>query len=190
MVIQKEPVSRIEDLPPMSLRIFISYARADRADKEKLLRQLKVLERQGLVRPWEDGLIEVGSGWRGAIGAAMEGCDMALLLVSDAFLASDFIDSVELKRLLERRAADGLPVVPIILRSCPWRHGSIGSLQALPEFGRPLHAYREDNDERDRAWTAIAEWIAGRAREHAGGSGTESPQAAWRGAPYPGLHAD
>jgi hypothetical protein len=56
-------------------------------------------------------------------------------MVSPAFIASDFINTVELARLLERRAREGIRAVPIILRPCAWEHEKpIASLQARPKY--------------------------------------------------------
>ncbi len=95
------------------LSIFISYAHADESFKDRLLSHLTILQRQKLVHNWEDRQIDGGSDWRADIMAAMDGCDLALLLISDAFLASEFIQSVEMTHLLARRASAGIRVVPI-----------------------------------------------------------------------------
>jgi hypothetical protein len=96
--------------------IFISYAHEDEPFKNALTRQLKGLQRRGVIDPWVDRCIDGGDEWRAQIRAALDGCHLALLLVSPAFIASDFIYTEELSRLLERRERDGIRVVPVILR--------------------------------------------------------------------------
>jgi formylglycine-generating enzyme required for sulfatase activity len=119
------------------------------------------LKRQGRIDPWDDRCIDGGEAWRENIRAAIEGCQLALLLVSPAFIASDFIYTEELTRLLERRERDGMRVVPIILRPCAWKHEQpIESLQAWPEDGKAIITFAADDGSRDQAWTDIVERIA------------------------------
>ena len=53
-------------------------------------------------------------------------------------MASDYVDSPEMQRLLERHAAGETTVIPIILRSTFWQSSPIGNLQALPGNGKPI----------------------------------------------------
>ena len=62
----------------------------------------------------------------------MARCDIALFLISKDFVASDFIDSVEVKRLMERRRKEGIRVVPIVLKPCAWSLERYGKIEALP----------------------------------------------------------
>ncbi len=144
------------------LKIFISYAHIDESFKERLLSHLAILRRRKLVKLWQDRCIDAGSDWRHAIDQAMADCTLALLLVSDAFLNSEFIDSRELQVLLERRQREGLRVVPLILRPCAWTLSDLESLQALPRDGKPIVTFPLENGARDQAWTdityAIADW--------------------------------
>lgn len=105
-----------------ALSIFISYAHADEPFKDQLLSHLIGLQRKKLIKSWTDRQIDGGATWRLEIDQAMDDCRLALLLVSPAFMASDFIHTQELARLLERRRCDGIRVVPIIIRPCLWRY--------------------------------------------------------------------
>ncbi len=129
---------------------------------------------------------------------AMNSCDLALLLISDAFLASDFIQSVEMAHLLARRdrekACEGgaLRVVPIIVRPCQWRLDvdTISTTQALPTDGKPIVTFPEENGARDQAWSDISGKIASWARAHQGAqAGAQVGVLAGSGAPAPaGTH--
>ncbi|MBL8527944.1 MAG: SUMF1/EgtB/PvdO family nonheme iron enzyme, partial [Burkholderiales bacterium] len=141
--------------------IFISYAHEDEPFKNALVQQLKGLRRQGLISPWDDRCIDGGEEWRADIRAALDGCHLALLLVSPAFIASDFIYTEELARLLERREREGIRVVPIILRPCAWKHEKpIESLQARPKDGKSIITFAPDDGSRDQAWSDIVDDIA------------------------------
>ena len=147
--------------------IFISYAHGDEALKNALTEQLRGLQRQGLIDPWDDRCIDAGDTWRAEIDTALDSCHLALLLVSPAFIASDFINTVELSRLLERRDRDGIRVVPMILRPCAWKHEEpIASLQARPKNGKAIITFPADDGARDQAWSDIVDEIARWAKTH------------------------
>ena len=148
------------------LHIFISYAHADESFKNELTTMLALLKRQGWVKSWDDRQIDAGSDWRADIMGGMDRCDLALLLISPAFLASEFIQSVEMTHLLARRKHNGIRVVPIILRPCLWHLDDIAQTQGLPKDGKAVITFRPDNGERDQVWTDIGMKIVGWAKEH------------------------
>lgn len=141
--------------------IFISYAHEDEAFKDQLTQQLKGLQRQGLIAPWDDRCIDGGDAWRSDIEAAIDRCDLALMLVSPAFIASDFIYAEELTRLMARRSRQGIRVVPIIVKPCAWKHEKpIESLQARPRDGKAIITFPEESGARAQAWVDIVNEIA------------------------------
>lgn len=79
-------------------KVFISYSHDDEAWKEKLLTGLRVLERNKSVILWDAGELTPGSDWSKEIKNDLQKTDIAVLLVSPSFLASDFIVKNELTR--------------------------------------------------------------------------------------------
>ena len=112
---------------------------------------------------------------------AMDDCDLALLLVSRHFLASEFIQSIELQHLLKRRDSDNIRIVSLVLSPCQWTEvDAIGKLQALPKDAKPIKSFPEELGQRDEAWVGIGKKIAGWARkfieaQEAGGNGLPAP---------------
>ena len=146
--------------------IFICYAHEDEAFKNALTRHLAGLKRCGLIDPWDDRCIEGGDEWRTDIEIAIDGCQLAVLLVSSAFIDSDFIYSDELGRLLERHRRDGIRLLPIIVKPCAWKYEKpIESLQVRPKDGAAMVTFPEDTGARDKAWVEIVEEIAGWAQQ-------------------------
>jgi hypothetical protein len=118
--------------------LFVSYSHQDEAWKDRVVRQLRVLATEGL-EVWDDRRIAAGAGWAEEIGQAIAACDVALLLISAAFLTSEFILGNEIPVLLQRRKAQGIRVIPVILSPCQWqRIPWLGALQARPKDGQPL----------------------------------------------------
>jgi hypothetical protein len=139
-------------------RIFISYAHEDEDLREKLQKQLAILRRQRLIETWHDRRIGAGAEWAGAIDRELEAADIVLLLVSADFLASDYINDVELKRAMERHKAGTARVIPVILRPCLWQRGDFAKLQALPRNGEPVTSNKWPSQ--DAALNNVAEGIA------------------------------
>lgn len=130
--------------------VFISYSHVDEAWKDRVVKQLKVLEMEGVLDVWDDRRISAGDDWLPDIEAAMERARVALLLISADFLISKFIRSQEVPRLLERRTSAGLRVIPVILRPCPWQEvGWLAPIQCRPKDGRPLSKGRKFQIEND-----------------------------------------
>ena len=150
----------------LPLKVFISYSHKDEEFKDDLVTMLEGLRRQGVIEPWQDRCIEEGDEWYQAIQDAMKDCDLAVLLVSQHFIASRFIQDTELPRLLKRRQGQGLRVVPIIVRPCMWQsEPALVHLNALPKDGKAVVTYPTDNGQRDQVWADIASVLEKRARK-------------------------
>jgi hypothetical protein len=148
------------------LKVFISYSHRDEEFKDELVTMLAGLQRLGVIRAWQDRLIEAGDEWYKSIQDAMDDCDLALLLVSPDFIASRFIQDEELPRVLARREEVRLRVIPIIVRPCMWSSEPVLSeLQALPKDGKPVITFSKANGERDQVWADIAQVIETRAKK-------------------------
>jgi internalin A len=120
-------------------RIFISYSHTDEAQRKKLELYLKVLATHGVLHEkWDDRKIQPGEDWDRSIKRELEDADVVLLLVSTEALASHYIQTVEMKRALEREAAGECVVVPIILEHCDWKLPELRKLQALPTAAKPV----------------------------------------------------
>jgi formylglycine-generating enzyme required for sulfatase activity len=74
------------------------------------------LEQDGLVDSWDDTRLQGGDDWPTEIDQALAAATVAVLFISQHFLASDFIRREELPRILAREQAGKLTVLPIFLR--------------------------------------------------------------------------
>lgn len=130
------------------VRVFISYSHRDDTLRDKLRAHLSQLERDGLVQTWDDRAISAGGEWADEIDERLNQADVILLLVSADFIHSDYCYQKEMKRALERNAAedDRAIVVPLILRKCDWQTAPFAKLQALPRDARPLSEWKTEDD--------------------------------------------
>jgi hypothetical protein len=123
----------------MPRTVFISYSHSDKRWKDLLSGQLGVLETEGLLAAWHDGHIQPGAEWLPEIQAAMAEARVAIFIVSAEFLNSAFIRRKEITALMERRQREGLRVIPVIARPCPWQKVSwLAAIQAQPLGGKTL----------------------------------------------------
>ena len=117
-----------------TVKFFISYARAnqDLAGKfeEKLLEQLLPSARYRY-QLWNDSEILVGEDWHEEIQKALEACDFGILLVSPAFLGSQYIENHELPRFFGKRAK---PVIPVMLQPADFERHDLKGLQKKQIF--------------------------------------------------------
>jgi hypothetical protein len=101
-------------------RLFLSWAHADRAAKEALvgllMPNLRIL-RDVEVSWWQDSDLNIGQDWRREILGRIEECDYGVLLLSPAFLASEFITEHELPAFVGAPAVKG--ALPVALKPVP-----------------------------------------------------------------------
>lgn len=127
-------------------RVFISYSHKDKDLLGALVAQLKALEQAGLLDVWEDTRIDAGDKWYPEIEAAMRGAAVAVCLVSEYFLASDFCTKEEVPFLLKRAEEDGLLLIPVLLSDCPWyAHRWVAERQMLPGEGQSVRSHYATN---------------------------------------------
>lgn len=149
-------------MPPAS--VFISYAHKDNESSDpskrwldRLLEHLEPLNFQEQVHTWSDLDIEMGDNWHSSIQMSLENARAAVLLISQAFLASKYIRNSELPVLLKNASDKDLVIIPIILRHCSFKETlfkypdphkgpeeiSLSSLQAANSPTSPLNSLKE-----------------------------------------------
>ena len=144
-----------ERRPP---QVFISYSHKDREWLERPQVFLKPLERAGMLERWDDTRIKTGERWHDEIKKALASANVAVLLVSADFLASDFIANEELPPLLAAEQARGLVVMPVILKPCRFaKTPSIAQFQAVNRGLKPLLEMTEA--EREALWNQLTDDI-------------------------------
>jgi formylglycine-generating enzyme required for sulfatase activity len=112
------------------IKLFVSYSHQDAkylAD-DSLLGYLKGLEKEE-VSFWTDRHIGAGELWDEVIKDNLQDAQIALVLVSQAFLDSPYCQNVEIQSLL----AQQVHLIPVILSACEWQHHEwLSSRQFLP----------------------------------------------------------
>ena len=159
---------------PVPVSLFYSYAHEDASLRDELCGHLKILERRGLLSQWHDRQIQAGEDWHSRISEELQSADLVLLLVSTAFINSDYIFGNELTVAMQRHAAGFATVVPVIVRAVNIEAEDADAfpfmkLQGLPTDLRPVTS----GPNPDEAWTNRGRGVAGSSR---GGGGPWRPR--------------
>jgi hypothetical protein len=131
------------------------------------------LEKDG-IEFWTDRNIRPGELWDEVIKTNIQNTNIALVLVSQGFLDSEYCQNVEIRNFLAQKSH----VFPIILSPCEWRrHEWLKSRQFLPGGEQTIEEHFQDNGSRKRLFLQIREQLCERAelirQGHRSGSSTE-----------------
>ena len=138
--------------PAQVIKIFLSYIEADEKLLEELQEHLLVMQHQYRKREgyhiqiWHSGAVLPGQDWQQKIEQHLAQAHIILLLVSVKFLNSELCRSIQIQPALERHHRNEASVIPVILRSCDWKHEIFGHLQPLPAHGRPVIKWKPRED--------------------------------------------
>jgi hypothetical protein len=129
------------------VRMFVSYSHENAVWCKRLLPVLKVTANVETIQPWHDTELKAGDRWDKEIRAELERMHIFLCLVSIHFLASDYIQDVELPRAKARYKKGEIEVVPVLLYPMDLEHDCefLHKLNPLPKFGKSWRDYRDSN---------------------------------------------
>lgn len=120
------------------MKAFISYSHKDSDLLTKLHEHLSALRRQDLISTWTDREISAGGSIDAEVSRALEQADLFLLIISAAFIESNYCFEREFSKALARQVAGEAHIVPIIARECDWRLKELRQFKALPDDGKPI----------------------------------------------------
>jgi len=119
--------------------LFFCYAHENANVREALDRHLDILEREGLVTVWYDGVIVPGTQWSDVIDENLRGADIVVLLVSKAFLKSRYIAEVEMRLALELYKKQTAVPVPVLVEEVPeYAELPLAEFESLPYKAKPI----------------------------------------------------
>lgn len=137
------------------VKIFISYSHKDEALMEEFFEFLQPLKYAGRIDIWSDRAIGVGNVWDEEIKAALEASKIIILLISPSFLASTYINRVEITRAFELRKDPEKKaiIVPLMLRPCdldshivPNEEYKISDFHGMPKNMKPIIKWETHED--------------------------------------------
>ena len=133
------------------LKIFITYARTDTEARDKLIKSLAVMERNGLIDIWYDTKMLGGDRWQEEIFSThLPTSDLLLYLVSADSLASEnCYKEFQIARKKKIR------VIPIIFADCDWKNDQLSALQVFPDDGTPINEWTPES----KGWKNVVDGI-------------------------------
>ena len=152
---------------PGMARAFISYTHADEALKDQFLLHLAPLKREGLIEVFHDRMLQAGDHLDETIQRELASSDLIILLVSAAFLNSDYCYEEEMRRAFVRHLDGSARVVAVILRPCQWKHVPVGggrtlsSFLSVPRDGKAVTSWTDPDAALDDAAAAIRNLLVG-----------------------------
>lgn len=161
--------AKLDAMVSTSKRVFVSYSHADAKyvskDKFSLLSYVRGLEAEGF-EFWWDEKSDAGDLWDSEIKAAISKANIALVLVSQAFLNSRYCMDKEVAEFLEKRRNGGMRIVPVLLSDCDWKsHHWLCDTQMLPREGKTIEDDYQRSGKRKRLYHLILKALRTAARK-------------------------
>src|ERR1035437_2496551 len=135
----KPPIAdllRAVDTQRPQLKLFLSYSHHDEKAIDELRKDLKLMERNGLIRPWSDHALTVGEPWEARILQELNEADIIVCQLSRDFLASDFCVLKELETAIQRKQRGEAELFAYVLKDCGWKE--VTNLSKLQILTNPL----------------------------------------------------
>jgi TIR domain-containing protein len=132
----------VERSAPREIRMFVSYSHLD---QEWFVKLLPLLTFDGLISPvsaWHDNELKAGDRWDEEIRKELNRMDAFVCLVSNHFLASNYITNVEMKIAVAREKTRKTIIVPVLI--CDMDERDVQYLKRfnpLPAWGRSWRSY-------------------------------------------------
>jgi hypothetical protein len=143
----------------MDKQIFLSYSHRDVRWRDRLLTALSPWARRDEIDLWDDREIAAGEDWQERINVQIERSNIAVLLVSAPYLASNFIAEFELPRLVSAAERGKLTLAWIPVSASAWEVTALPRFQSAWDPHRPLN--RMSRAKADEALVTVGRRIAG-----------------------------
>jgi internalin A len=132
------------------MKLFLSYSHLDEKFIQELRKELKLMERNGLIHPWSDHALTVGELWEARILQELNEADIIVCQLSRDFLASDFCVLKELETAMQRKQRGEAELFAYVLKDCGWKE--VPNLKKFQILREPL-----PDRNRDKYWRSVAE---------------------------------
>lgn len=140
---------------PGPVRIFVSYSHKDEAHRVAFHEAVDVLHRRNLVSEWFDGKIVPGKAFEPELFHQLSRAEIAVLLLSPSYVASEFCWGRELKAALEQREHRDMRVVGVLVRPVHLEGTEICRHKLLPKDKRAVTTWTLE----DEAWEDVCKGL-------------------------------
>ena len=151
-------------------KIFISYSRKDKKFKDDLKTHLKILERYCVAKAWSCEEMKAGE-WDSQIQDELAESDIIIYMVSDNFLASDYIMEKEVNTGIDYvKDNPSKKIICVLVRECAWDSWQFladnfkadGAAHQSTTLGKyqfiPWHIFNAKEDHEREELIALEQW--------------------------------
>jgi len=111
--------------------IFVSYSHLDAAFLGEIREAINIHYQTEQINYFDDNCIKPGEEWDPKIKEALENTNIAVLLVSDNFLKSEYIQNIEKKKLIDLYQRRKTKIISLLLNGEIPKKGSLSNLEFL-----------------------------------------------------------
>lgn len=137
------------------LKVFLSYSEEDGSSKEKLVKHLTSLKKEGLIDTWDAAQLVASSEWDTERQSKLAHADIILLLLSSDAIANDYVYDKEIQNAIARAKNRQSIVMPILLRPCDIQSLDVEAYGVLPTDNKAISTWKNE----DSAYVHIAECL-------------------------------
>ncbi|GLU51537.1 hypothetical protein Dfri01_09980 [Dyadobacter frigoris] len=148
----------VDDDNRKKVKLFISYAHIDNATKQKFedpYLKLILNHFKGQVTTWSDKDTPPGADYNNTIKRELKKSQIFICFLTNSFMSSDYINSVEIKIAQELKNSGEMIIVPIYVERISSDFLPFKDLQFLPRKMMPLKKWPDEND----AWIDIQQGL-------------------------------
>lgn len=145
---QQLPQTQTQVVPGNSnwLSIFITYTDTDQRFLPKINEILQTIQFQVPGIGWKFGEIARDTRWKMARQDYLKSADLILLLVTPAFVATDFCYCEQLRWAIIKHEQELSYVIPVLLQACLWDQTPFAGLSSItPCNGKAVDQWRTPN---------------------------------------------
>ena len=156
-----------------TINVYLIYALDDKEVMLRLSNHLNTLKESYELLIWNDDPILPQQFWTPQIESRLTDSDIFILLVSNVFIRSSFIEQMEFKLIVDKYKDKEATLLPIIIDECPWTidfnsddyNFSFKELKVFPERGK----YLEEINDSSQVYNNIMVYVEGIVASRIGG---------------------
>ncbi len=128
------------------IKVFYCYTHEDQEYRAQLEAHMANLKRLYNLQTWFDRDILPGDQGEKVSESHLDSADLIFLLISPAFMSSDYSYHTEMMRALKRHERGEARVIPVLVRSVHWDNAPFSTIHALPSNSIPIARWPDPDD--------------------------------------------
>ncbi|MBB5284259.1 hypothetical protein HNQ92_002402 [Rhabdobacter roseus] len=132
MKVEQTPIAVIKNDTEKKDNIFIYYSHNEEKYKNEIVSSIEGIRQTGLdISYWVDDKLHSGDDFLVTIKEKLNKASIAIIIVSRSFMASEFIQKIELPALLDAAAEKGTRFLIVVAQKCHFEDTPLGKYQTV-----------------------------------------------------------